>query len=341
MTWDIRKMVKKCTKCKEFCLIPREPLTPTPLPERPWWRLVINIFEKDQKLYLAVVDYYSRYITVHELKGTSDAQSIVRELEGLFYLIGIPNTIVSDNGPQFVSQIFKSFLDKFDIQHITSSPRYPQSNGEAERAVRTIKALMNKNLNLHAALCMYRDKPLANGYSPAQLLFNRSLNSMGVMTENRIDLDRLRAFENNQKLRQKAWYDSRHATQTREPLEISQKVVVRDPGRQPMSATIVGTRGRETVAVSDKETLLRRNRSLLAKKSQEEIAKAHKAPGAPKISRECCSTTRLSSFTSTDTFPSTIFDGSDSRTSPGANGGCSPRDSIKQRPGTADPAHHT
>ena len=87
--------------------------------------------------------------------------------------------MVSDNGPQFVSEKMKKWFDKWDITHITSSPRYPQSNGEAERAVQTVKSLMNKNINLQAALCSYRDTPLANGYSPAQLLFGRSLNSMG------------------------------------------------------------------------------------------------------------------------------------------------------------------
>ena len=78
---------------------------------------------------------------------------------------------------------------------MSSSPQFPQSNGEAERAVRTVKELINKNIKLRATLCMYRETTLTNGYSPTQLLFGRSLNSMGIMAEGRIDLNKIRNKE--------------------------------------------------------------------------------------------------------------------------------------------------
>ena len=120
-------------------------------------------------MHLLVIDYFSRFITVHELKDSSNSKAIVKILEELFCTLEVPNTMVSNNGPQFVSEEVRSFLRRWDIQHVTSLPRFPQSNGESERAVRTVKGLMNKNINLHAVLCMYRDIPLANGFSPAQL----------------------------------------------------------------------------------------------------------------------------------------------------------------------------
>ena len=76
-----------------------------------------------------------------------------------------------------------------------NSPQFPQSNEEAERAVTTVKELINKNIKLRAALCMYRETTLVNGYSPTQLLFGRSLNSMGIMAEGRIDLNKIRNKE--------------------------------------------------------------------------------------------------------------------------------------------------
>ena len=165
----------------------------------------MDICEKEGRKYLVVVDYYSRYITVHELPQGQQADDVTDKLEGLFCLLGVPNSIVSDNGPPFSSEAFRRFCEKMDIVHVTSSPRYPQSNGEAERAVQTVKGLMSKNVNLRVALCAYRDSPLANGYSPAELLFGRSLNSMGFAGDMCVDVNRLRSFEREIRVKRAAW----------------------------------------------------------------------------------------------------------------------------------------
>ena len=81
----------------------------------------------------------------------------------------------TDNGPQFAAAEFKQFADSYGFCHKTSSPRYPQSNGEAERAVQTIKHLLKKAEDPYHALLVYRATPLQNGYSPAELLMNRRL----------------------------------------------------------------------------------------------------------------------------------------------------------------------
>ena len=265
MSRDIREMVKECIKCEEFRRKPREPLLSTPLPEKPWWRIAIDLFEKDGLNYLVVVDYYSRYISVHELKDSTDARTIVSELEKLFCMIGVPNTIVSDNGPQFIAEIFERFVNKWDIEHITSAPKFPQSNGEAERAVQTVKNLMRKSLNLQAALCAYRDTPLANGYSPSQLLFNRSMNSMGIMSGKQVDVGRLRNFERIQREKQTFNYNRRHTASDRSPLKIEQHVVVREPQKKPSPAVVVATQGREVVVENQQHNLIRRNRSQIAR----------------------------------------------------------------------------
>ncbi|KAK5866506.1 hypothetical protein PBY51_020693 [Eleginops maclovinus] len=57
---------------------------------------------------------------------------------------GIPDVVVSDNGPQYNSQEFQRFCQLWEFQHRTSSPGYPQSNGKAESAVKTAKRLMRK-----------------------------------------------------------------------------------------------------------------------------------------------------------------------------------------------------
>ena len=100
-------------------------------------------FYCNNRLYLLVCDYFSKFSFVFQAKSTSFA-NIKEHLEELFSLEGIPERIMSDNGPPFSSKEFNSFLSGFGIRHTTSSPNYPQSNGFIERQVQTVKRLMVK-----------------------------------------------------------------------------------------------------------------------------------------------------------------------------------------------------
>ena len=68
-----------------------------------------------------------------------------------------------------------AFARQFQFEHVTSSPRYPQSNGEAERAVQTVKNLLKKEGDPYLALLSYRSTPLKCGFSPSELLMARKL----------------------------------------------------------------------------------------------------------------------------------------------------------------------
>ena len=120
------------------------------------------------------MDFYSRFIEISKLSGIT-ADDVIGLLKSIFARHGIPNEVVSDNGPQYSSQRFADFSKEYNFVHTTSSPHYPQANGEAERAVRTIKSLSKKNSDHYQALLSYRTTPLANGYSAAELLMGRKL----------------------------------------------------------------------------------------------------------------------------------------------------------------------
>ena len=98
-------------------------------------------------------------------------------MKSIFTRHNIPETLISDNGPQFSADSFAQFAKEFDFQHQTSSPNYPQSNGGVERAVKTVKSMLEKAKDPYMSLLSYRLTPLANGYSPAKLLMNCNLRS--------------------------------------------------------------------------------------------------------------------------------------------------------------------
>ncbi|KAL8584885.1 hypothetical protein ACOMHN_037588 [Nucella lapillus] len=99
--------------------------------------------------------------------------SIAKDIEGMIKTC--PECTKHHNGPQFASSAFTSFARTWGFDHVTSSPHYPQSNGKVERAVQTIKNLMKKCDDEYLGLLTYRNTPLANGFSPAQLSMGRRL----------------------------------------------------------------------------------------------------------------------------------------------------------------------
>ena len=127
-----------------------------------------------EQAHLLIVDYYSRWIEIARLNNLS-AEEVILHTRSIFARHGIPETVISDNGPQFASEAYTQFSREYGFEHLTSSPYFPQSNGEAERAVQTVKALLQKSCDPYRALLAYRATPLQNGYSPAELIMSRKL----------------------------------------------------------------------------------------------------------------------------------------------------------------------
>ena len=141
MKQQVEQLFQHCPACTKALAAPRQPILPTLLPEYPWQRVASDRFELDKKTFLLIADYFSRYVEVQTLTSTTSA-SIICTLKSIFARHGIPETFVSDNGPQYSSQEMKDFARDYNFVHVTSSPYYPQSNGLAERMVQTLKSLI-------------------------------------------------------------------------------------------------------------------------------------------------------------------------------------------------------
>ena len=111
------------------------------------------------------------------------AYQIADHFKQIFSEYGWPETLISDNGPCYASKTFKKLMTEYNVNHITSSPHYPQSNGLAEKYVQIVKNLFHKvkeeGQDLHKCLMMYRNTPLSHTLqSPMQMLSNRITRSI-------------------------------------------------------------------------------------------------------------------------------------------------------------------
>ena len=277
LSTQIENMVANCSTCAKDRPEPKEPLMSASFPSRPWERLAADLFELEGKVYLIVVEYYSRWFEIKKLNDQSSAR-VISTLKELFSTHGIPDIVVSDNGPQFSSDAFRLFATDYDFLHVISSPKYPRANGEVERAVRTVKALLRKNVDPYPALLSYRSTPLQNGLSPSELLMGRRLRTKvpaipSVLKPNVQDTDRqtVKLWEDQYRSKQQINHDKRHRAHDLPPLTVGKQVWVRDQNRE---GQIIGAakQPRSYLVKTDMSTLRRNRSALIATSSKPAIS---------------------------------------------------------------------
>ena len=205
-------MVKQCQTCANQT---REPLLPAKLPACPWQRVASDLFTLKWVNYLVVVNYFSQFPEVKTLTTTT-SEKIILSLKEVFSHHGIPETLVTDNGPQFTSQEFIDFAKSYGFNHTTSSPHFPQSNGQAKRTVQTVKRLLQDSAYPYLALLSYQTNPFPwCGLSPAELSMGRRICSKLPQVDNLLvpKWEYLKDFQGKIELfknQQKENYDRHH-----------------------------------------------------------------------------------------------------------------------------------
>jgi len=222
---DVETVVRACKPCQLVGPLPKqEPVKPTPLPNGPWQDLCADLmgpFPTGEYVFV-VVDYYSRWQEVAVLKSVT-TEKIVRELDIMFCRHGIPNSMKTDNGPQFKSTEFADYMRENGIKHNKSTPYWPQANGEVERQNRTLlKAFRAANAEsrdwrkeIPKFLLAYRSTPHSTtGKSPAEMLFNRKIRTKLpeiIQDENKDDIE-TRKRDTEMKEKGKVYADHRRKT---------------------------------------------------------------------------------------------------------------------------------
>ncbi len=180
---DIEKTVSQCPICQENkgSQAP-ETLMPHEIPTRPWSVLGTDLFFLNQKEYLIIADYLSKFPILRKMPKKSNSAAVIHFLKQIFGELGTPKRLYSDNGPQYDSQQFKKFAKEWGFEHITSSPHFAQSNGFIERMIQTAKSVIRKaeqdGSDPEMALQVLRTTPVDHKIpSPAEILHGRKMQS--------------------------------------------------------------------------------------------------------------------------------------------------------------------
>ena len=151
---NIENLVKSCEPCHLNRNDPEKHSSHSwQYPSKPWERIHIDFCGPFRNhMYLIVVDTYSKSPEVIRMSSSTSTSETIKVLISLFSRQGLPDKLVSDNGPQFTSDEFEEFMSNCGILHIKTAPYHPQTNGEAERFIQTFKNFVkradhDKNLN--------------------------------------------------------------------------------------------------------------------------------------------------------------------------------------------------
>ena len=92
---------------------------------QPWTMLAMDLFHFEGASYLLIVDYTSRFPVVHKLSSRT-GQHVTNLCKQVFSEYGWPEMLISYNQPCYTADAFTSVMNAYRVNHITSSPHYPQ-----------------------------------------------------------------------------------------------------------------------------------------------------------------------------------------------------------------------
>ena len=133
MRVDAATYTRKCDRCQRLAPFLKSPVQDLISISSPWpftqWGIDIvgplPTAPAQKKLLLVATDYFSKWIEAEAFSSIKDKDVTHFIWKNIVCRFGILRSIVSDNGPQFDSQIYRNFYHELKIKNLYSTLRYP------------------------------------------------------------------------------------------------------------------------------------------------------------------------------------------------------------------------
>ena len=218
----------------------------TELPSAPWQHVSADLLGPlpSNAYIFVIVDYYSRYFEI-AITNNISLEKITQLISQFCLTHGLPISIHTDNGPQFISQHFKNSLSENGIVHRKTTPLWPQTNVEVERQNKSIMKRVRISQaegrdwksELDKLLIMYRNTPnTITVVYPSQLLFGRKLRTkLPELFDYNVDDTEVRDRDAEKKEKGKMYSDKRRGASETE-IHSGDKVLVKQNRENKISS---------------------------------------------------------------------------------------------------------
>ena len=228
---QVEELVNGCGVCQVIGgrLPVKEPLMPTAIPKNPWENIHVDIYAPlpDGNCVLGIIDETARWPEVAVLRSMTST-NVIKCLNRVFSSWGYPKMVVSDNGPQFTSDSFKSFLRDIGVQPRMVTTYWPRANGEIEQFFRNIGKVIrgcilqrtNYKEGIQTFLRSYRTTPHSSpGVAPVKLMLGYEPRTKLPVIEKIVTSKHIKQAQGRDqqvKLNMKKIYDKLHHTRVSE-----------------------------------------------------------------------------------------------------------------------------
>ncbi|KAI2645607.1 Transposon Tf2-9 polyprotein [Labeo rohita] len=143
-TSGVGAVLSQASSPPSLCILLLYQLVPLPIPQRPWSHTGVDFVtdlpsSEGNTCVLVMVDRFSKMCKLFPLKGLPTALETAEHLfQQMFRHFGLPEEIVSDQGPQFISHVWKAFFKLLGVSVNLSSGYHPQTNGQIERKIQEL-----------------------------------------------------------------------------------------------------------------------------------------------------------------------------------------------------------